>query len=95
MQPHDALRVATIMGAEAVGLDRDLGSIEPGKLADLVILGGDPLQDLRQTNSIERVMKNGRLYEGDTLRELWPRQRDLAPGWWLDDEPGELPGVGN
>ena len=93
MDEHDALRMATIYGAEAIGLDRDLGSIEAGKLADLVILTANPLDDLRHTNAIERVMFNGRLYDADTLDEIHPRQRPLAPLWWWDDEPEGLPGV--
>ena len=91
---HDALRVATIFGAEAIGLDQDLGSIEPGKLADLVILEGDPLADIRNTNTVEYVMKNGRLYEGDTLDEVHPTVRSFPRMWWWDDEPEGVPGVG-
>ena len=93
MDPHDALRVATIFGAEAIGLDQDLGSIEAGKLADLVILNANPLDDIRNTNAIESVMMNGRLYDGDTLRETYPRDRQLPPLWWWDDEPTGVPGM--
>jgi imidazolonepropionase-like amidohydrolase len=93
MDPHDALRVATLYGAQAIGLDQDLGSIEPGKLADLVVLEGNPLENLRNTNTIESVMMNGRLYNADTLDETWPTQKPLAPLWWWDDEPTGVPGM--
>jgi hypothetical protein len=91
MDPHDALRVATILGAEAIGLDGDLGSIEPGKLADLVTLEANPLDDIRNTNTITHVMMNGRLYEGDTLNETWPRQRELVRTDWVGFEMPDVP----
>ena len=87
LSEHDALRVATALGAEAIGLDGDLGSIEPGKLADLVVLEANPLDDIRNTNRIRYVMKNGRLYDGDTLDETWPRERPLGKPVWLGDDP--------
>jgi hypothetical protein len=53
-----------------------------GKLADLQVLDQDPLADIKNTNSIRFVMKNGRLYEGDTLKEIWPRVREIDPPYW-------------
>ncbi len=84
---HQALRVATLFGAEAIGVQNDLGSIEPGKLADLVIFEQNPLDNIRNTNTIQMVMKNGRLYDGNILDEIWPRQRDLGPVFGLGDRP--------
>src|SRR5690606_18108035 len=81
---HDALRAATLMGAEAIGLGRDLGSIEPGKLADLVVLAGNPLDDLRNSNTVRLVMRNGRLHDAATLDEVWPRRRTAGPFYWSD-----------
>jgi imidazolonepropionase-like amidohydrolase/Tol biopolymer transport system component len=87
MSSLEALRAATLNGAEAIGLAQDLGTIEPGKLADLVVLNKDPLEDIQNTTSIRYVMKNGELFEGDTLNEVWPVQKPAGPFWWWSDHP--------
>ena len=90
MDNHDALRMATLMSADAIGLAGDIGSIEPGKLADLQVLASNPLDDLENTVDIDYVMKNGRLYEAATLTEVWPRQRPLPTQWWWRVEPPDV-----
>jgi Tol biopolymer transport system component len=83
----EVLRAATIHGAEVIGYGKDLGSIEPGKMADLIVLNKDPLQDIHNTNTIRYVMKNGELFEGDTLNEIWPAQKPLGDLWWWKTKP--------
>ncbi|MGQ0540924.1 MAG: amidohydrolase family protein [Blastocatellia bacterium] len=87
MSTHDTLRVATIFGAEAIGLEQDLGSIESGKLADLIIMDKNPLADIRNTDSIRMVMKNGELFDAETLNQTWPNQKPLDKQYWWDTEP--------
>src|SRR5205823_12683079 len=77
--PKEAIRIATYDGAYFHGLDRELGSISKGKLADLVVLNRDPLQDIRHTLDIAYVMKGGRLYDANTLDQIWPEKRVYAP----------------
>jgi Tol biopolymer transport system component len=83
----EVLRAATIQGAEAIGYAKDIGSIERGKLADLIVLNKDPLVDIHNTNTIRYVMKNGELFEGDTLNQVWPQQKPLPELWWSKTKP--------
>jgi Tol biopolymer transport system component/imidazolonepropionase-like amidohydrolase len=85
LTPHEVLHIATLGSSEVIGRKALLGSIEPGKFADLVVLSRNPLEDIGNTLSIEQVMSNGRLYDAATLDELWPRQQPLPPLWFHDD----------
>jgi hypothetical protein len=81
MSNMDALKVATIKGAISIGLDQDLGSIEAGKLADIIILGKNPLENIRHSNTVEKVIMNGRVYNADTMDEIYPTPRKLNKEW--------------
>ena len=82
MTPHEALRSATLHGARYLGLDRDLGSIEPGKLADLVVLDANPLRDIRNSDSVRYVIANGRVYDAETMNEIGNHPRKRDPFYW-------------
>jgi Tol biopolymer transport system component/imidazolonepropionase-like amidohydrolase len=88
MTPLEALRAATIDGARYLGLDKDLGSLETGKLADLVVLDRNPVEDIRRSDSVRMVMMNGRLYDAATLDEVGTRERKRPPFWWQRGETG-------
>ncbi len=81
----DALRAATIMPATSLGYAADVGSLEVGKLADLIILDADPLANIRNTEQIHRVMLGGRLYDPLTMDEVKTGNHDREPYWWEAD----------
>jgi imidazolonepropionase-like amidohydrolase len=82
MSPMDVLRSATINPARSLGLDRDLGSVEVGKLADLIVIDGNPLADIRDTEHVDLTMVNGRLYDAPTMNEVGNRERERATLWF-------------
>jgi len=88
MTPHEVLRSATLTGAHYLGLDRDLGSLEPGKLADLVVLDANPLADIRNSDHIALVIQNGRVYDALTLDQLAPDKVKRPPFFWQKEKPG-------
>ena len=82
MTPMEALRTATWNGAEALGFGKDLGSLENGKLADLVVIDGDPLADIRQSQKVAFTMKDGVLFDASSMDEVWPEKKPLGPFFW-------------
>jgi imidazolonepropionase-like amidohydrolase len=87
LSPFEALVVAARMGAEGIGVGEDLGTIEPGKLADLVVLNRNPLADLSTTVDIRYVVKNGAVYDAETLAQVWPQQVPFPLFFWHNDIP--------
>ena len=86
MGPMGALELASNEGAYFLGAEDDVGSLAVGKLADLMILNSNPLDNIRRTTDIMLVMKGGILYDGMTLDELWPNERPYGARPWLHEE---------
>jgi len=84
----EALREATLNGAEKIGLERDLGSLEPGKLADFVVLDANPLEDIHNSQKIRYVVKNGFVYDAASMTEVWPERQHLQKFFWMTDADG-------
>jgi imidazolonepropionase-like amidohydrolase len=80
--PLQALQAATVMPARKLGFEKDIGSLEVGKLADLVVLDANPLNDIRNSDKIASVMVNGRLYDAVTLNEIGTGNRLRPPYYW-------------
>ncbi len=83
------LRTSTLNGARTLALDRQIGSLEVGKLADLLLLDANPLQDIRNTNSVRYTMINGRLYDATSMGEVGNYDRPRTRFYWeLEDFHG-------
>ncbi len=82
MSAVEALKAGTIAPAQSLGMDKDIGSLEVGKLADLVILSDDPSKDIRKSDAIEQVMLGGRLYDAKTMNEVATGNFKRRAYWW-------------
>ena len=74
LTPHEVLQIATRSSAEVIGRQNEVGTIEVGKYADLIIFDKSPLEDIRNTTAFSFVLKNGRLYDAGDLAEVWPKR---------------------
>ena len=101
MTPTEALRAGTIVSAQSLGMAQDIGSLEPGKLADLIVLDADPSVDIANSDKIARVMLGGRLYDAKTMNEVETGTARRAPYWWENasgsgsNSPGRAGAIGD
>lgn len=86
MSPLQAIRAGTLSGAQYLGMDKDLGSLEPGKLADLVVLDANPLENIRNSTSIKYTVANGRVFDAMTMTELG---KAAPKPFWFQTAGGE------
>jgi imidazolonepropionase-like amidohydrolase len=90
MSNLQALRCATLNGARYLGLDGDIGSLEKGKLADLIILDKNPLDNILNSESVRYTMVNGRLFDCETMNEMGNYDTKRTKFYW--EMPGYMPG---
>ena len=89
MTNHEALQAATINGANYIGIANDVGSLKEGKLADLIILNKNPLEDIRNSESIIYTMVNGRLYDTETMNEIGNEPKERTQFYWENTKYNE------
>jgi imidazolonepropionase-like amidohydrolase len=89
MKPLDAIRCATLNGANYLGMGKEIGSLEVGKLADMVIMDENPLDDIRNSEKIKYVMINGRIYDSMTMNETISAEK-IRPKLWFEADKGGL-----
>ena len=82
MTPLQAIRCATMNGANYLGMEKEIGSLEVGKLADMIVLNQNPLEDIRNSDKIKYVMLNGRLYDSDSMNEIGNHEKPRLRFWW-------------
>jgi imidazolonepropionase-like amidohydrolase len=87
LPPIAALRAGTINGARALGMDGEIGSIAPGKWADLFVIDGNPLDDIRATRNVALVWRAGEVHDPQALLEqargrIGPSGPEDHVGWW-------------
>ena len=83
---HTGIEIGTIHGAHFLGLEHELGSLTEGKVADFLVLGSNPLDDIRNTADIAYVIKDGIVYDAGTLDELWPEEKPFGSYYWVDED---------
>ncbi|QRM87704.1 amidohydrolase family protein [Lacinutrix sp. WUR7] len=86
MTNHEALKAATINGADYLGMHADIGSLKEGKLADLIVMDDNPLEDIRNSESIIYTMINGRLYDSATMDEIGNYSKKRTPFYWENNK---------
>lgn len=86
MTPLEALRVGTLGGARYLGLDGSIGSVQAGKLADLMVVDGAPDKDIRQSERVRWTVLGGKVFDAATMAEAWPTAGPAPTMWW--QQPG-------